>query len=146
MPTYKKNFLKDNWLAIALTAVAFYFLFKKKDEDIKDIYNKTIDKKKLSYPIANYKIWADSIQEMCVGGTDEQGIYDTFKKLKNNTDFEQLVKSFGKRTYTGGYNPLDYVGLTNKIGLVDYLKYDMLASEIKRINWVLADRKITYRL
>jgi hypothetical protein len=50
----------------------------------------------LSYPLSYYGIWAEDVYNAVEGmGTNEQAVFDIFKKLKNKDDVLQLITAFG---------------------------------------------------
>jgi len=66
----------------------------------------------LSYPIAQYTIWANIIEEATdTSGTDEEAIYNVFEQLGNNTDLLQLIKAYGERMNFVMGIPLGYYTL-----------------------------------
>lgn len=61
-------------------------------DDLED----AVDDDKLSYPMAQYGLWADALfQAMDGWGTDEDAIFNVFSKMKTNNDLAQLQVSFG---------------------------------------------------
>jgi len=52
----------------------------------------------LTYPLAQYDVMADVIEEATdTSGTDCEAIYNVFSQLSNNTDMLQLIKAYGNR-------------------------------------------------
>lgn len=104
----------------------------------RDIKNATKAGEKLSYGLANYSQFADAIYTavMYTWGTDEEAIYNVFKKMNNNLDVAQLIKSFGKRRVEFS---------TNSLELGAHLSDDLDQSELNTVNSILASKNITYR-
>lgn len=121
----------------------------------------SIKTKPLSYSISQYNQWADSLANS-MSGCDYSSIVlnpftsasynttvDIFKKLKNDSDFLQLVKAYGKRTIAknwwcgGDYEQLD---LTTALG--KQLSREEIESSFvpKGINKYLADNGIKYKI
>jgi hypothetical protein len=62
---------------------------------IKDL-DQDIVTNNLSYPLSYYGIWAEDVYNAVEGmGTNEQAVFDIFKKLKNKDDVLQLITAFG---------------------------------------------------
>jgi hypothetical protein len=103
------------------------------------------EQKKLSYPKSAYYSMADAIETAVNGiGTDEQLIYTTFRKLKNDADFLMLKKAFGIRNYNGDYLP--YILTRAKWGLEATLQNEMSSTELGYVNAILKKAKIKYRV
>lgn len=94
---------------------------------------------KLSYPLSNYNIWADTLQAaMFDAGTNESAIFSIFRKLKNPRDLLQLVKAFGTRAYYSfGWKQGDY-------NLAQWFNEELSESEIDEINSILKSNNIIY--
>lgn len=87
-----------------------------------------------------YTIKADALElAMFDAGTDEAIIYSTFEDLENNADFEALFNAFGVRIYTGGLYPTPWM----YGNLVQWLNYELSASERARVNKIMADNGLT---
>jgi hypothetical protein len=93
---------------------------------------------KLSYSLGNYTQFADQLYAavLYTWGTDEQAIYNVFSKMNNNLDVAQLIKAFGKRR-------LEFSTTMAELGA--HLSEDLDASEIAKLNSILAAKNITYR-
>ena len=86
---------------------------------------------RLSYPLSYYGIWAGDIYNAVEGmGTDEQAIFDVFKKLKNKDDVLQLISSFGIKD-----------GET----LSQWLIGDLGEDDRETLNRLLNDKNINYQ-
>jgi len=102
---------------------------------------------KQSYPDSVYQGWCNAIATAVFGsGTDEDTIYDIFRRLKNNTDYLKLVKAWGnpKRQVFPDWFVFYSTGF--KMTLPEVLRYDMDKNEIKKINTILANKGIKYRV
>lgn len=122
---------KFTWKHYAALAV-FVFVFYRV---ILNAFNKQRPKgEELSFLNLADKIYAAGFDAF---GTDEETIYNVFLSLKNNTDFEKLDKAFGERRaeYTLGSR-----------SLVQFLRSELNASEIAKVNKILASKNITYRV
>lgn len=136
---FKKITLKE---VLAFSVFTFLFvnvirnIFKSKDEKdvLKDI---AMEKTKPTYTQTQYNEFANKIYSAGLGtiGTDEDAIYSVFNSLKNNMDFLQLVKAFGKRRleFTLGFGTLS-----------EFLRSELNNKEIQKINEILKTKKITY--
>jgi hypothetical protein len=74
--------------------------------------------------------------------TDEDAIYQTFRKLKNNADYIQLKLAYGER-------PHGFYGFRVNKNMVQSLRSDLDDTEIFYVNRILADkryRNIKYRI
>lgn len=111
-------------------------------QEIESELQKEVKKNPLSFPLSQYKSWADQIEVAGFGlGTDEDAIYSIFRKLKNNADYLALKQAWGKptrKTYDWAV-PLDY-------SLSQFLRYEMSDSEITKLNNILQSKGITYRV
>lgn len=73
-------------------------------------------------------------------GTDEQGILDSFSKLKTNNDFDRLTSSFGVKTISSGAGNIftsDFTG-----NLSQCLRNELSEYWITEINKTLASHNI----
>lgn len=78
--------------------------------------------------------YADFIQETSLSAnTDEAGIFDIFRVLKNNADLVLLKIKFGTRRV-----PFS----VNSVGLSAFLRADLNSSEMQTINDILANNRI----
>lgn len=112
------------------------------DKQIKDELEEAIKKNPLSYGPSQYATFANNIQEAGFDvGTDEEAIYSIFRKIKNNADYLALLKAWGKPTRT-----VYEWGIGRKKTLTQFLKSEMSDSEIRKINTILSNNKVTYRV
>lgn len=87
---------------------------------------------KLTYPLSQYTIFADSLYESMEGiGTYKESVASVFYKMRNDLDVLQLVKSFGKRD---GYSLSQWI--TDDFSAEDKAFY---------INDILARKNIKFR-
>jgi hypothetical protein len=98
----------------------------------------------LTYPKSNYYDLADSIYTALQASyfIDEDAIYQTFRKLKNNADYVQLKLAYGER-------PHGFYGFRVNKNMVQSLRSDLDEQEIFYVNRILADtrfRNIKYRI
>jgi hypothetical protein len=78
--------------------------------------------------------YADFIQNTSLSAnTDEKGIFDIFRVLKNNADLVLLKIKFGTRRVPFSIN---------NVGLSAFLRSDLSNSEIQTINDILANNRI----
>lgn len=104
-------------------------------------------KQKASYPVSTYSGWASAIAQAIFGaGTDTPVIYDIFRKLKNNTDFLMLQKAWGNPKRQVYPDWFVFYSTGRKFTLSEALRDDLSASEIKKINSILASKGIKYRI
>lgn len=126
------------------------FFKKPTSSELKDIeINKELNEKKLTYKKSQYFSFADSLQTAMENAlTDEDTIYNVFKKLKNDSDFLMLQKAFGKRIYTGELFGvvLSAFDFTDGNTLEQWLHFELEQSEIDILNNILKNNKITYKL
>jgi hypothetical protein len=97
---------------------------KENQKQIENELNNSIKTKPLTYPLSQYNTWADAIADAFTGCDVQwtgspysfswQVVKDIFEQLKNNSDYLQLVKSYGIRTIEkgficgGNYTDLDF--------------------------------------
>lgn len=104
---------------------------KANQERIKE-FEDEIQPEKLSYSESEYNSMANSLFDALSGpGTDEEAIYETFMKMKTNSDVLKLQAAFGIR---------------NDMDLFEYIRDDMNNAEIAKINGYLAQRNISLRV
>ena len=95
---------------------------------------------KLSYPITQYKIFADNIFDAFVGPlTNEERVRGVMSQMKNNLDVLKLIEVYGVRD-GGAY------WWTPKMSLIEQIPYDMEAPEIETyVNKPLRANRVTYQ-
>jgi hypothetical protein len=75
-------------------------------------------------------------------GTDEDAIYNVFRRLQNNADFAGLQAAFGTRTIDSGYFwDSDFKG-----SLISCINEEMDSSEKGKLNNILKSKGIKYRV
>jgi hypothetical protein len=93
-----------------------------------------------TYPDGSYFGFADAIYAARhgnnLGGTDEDAIWDVFRKMKNDLDIAKLIKAFGSKRLSFSFQ---------SAGLGGYLSDEMDTEEINKINQILAGNNIKYR-
>jgi hypothetical protein len=85
-------------------------------------------------------------------GTDEEAIYNQFKKLNNIADVQLLIAKWGIRYYRpcAATQPISYSRylFNDKAfggNISALLNYDLSQSEIQKINKLLSDKRINYK-
>jgi hypothetical protein len=161
----KIDFLKESFsglpswakgvISIAIVGGVGYVLYKaskrftaeqqranEENKDVETEIQQSVKKYPLSYPLSQYKSWANQIEVAGFGlGTDESAIYSILRKLKNDSDFLALQQAWGKptrKTYDWAV-PLDYT-------LSQFLRYEMSDREINKCNYILKTKGIKYRI
>lgn len=93
-----------------------------------------------TYAPAMYTILADEIYAARSGehwtGTQEEPIYNAFKKIKNDIDISKLIQAFGRRRLSYDYR---------SAGLGGFLSDELNAKEIAKVNEILRGNKVTYQ-
>ncbi len=96
---------------------------------------------KANYTDAQYKAMANDLQEAMDGpGTEDDVVFDTFKKLKSDLDFIKLESAFGVREAKD-----NLFGYLDDEDLRGWIKGDLNASEIARLNNQLKVQNLTKR-
>ena len=92
------------------------------------------------------------VESMNDCGTDEDAIYNQFKKLNNIADVNLLIARWGVRYYRpcAASSPISYSKylFNSKAfggGISEWLNYDLSQSEIKKINKLLSDKNINFQ-
>lgn len=134
---------------------------KQNQRQVEDELNNSVKTKPLTYPLSQYNTWADAIAEAFTG-CDYSQIYtvmytvswntvnDIFKQLKNDSDYLQLLKSYGIRDIKKGWACSgDYI----QLDLPTAIGHQFNASEINEglnllpsLNGTLKSKGISYRL
>ena len=66
------------------------------------------------------------------------------RKFKNNTDWLELMKAYGMRTY---YDPFSVTYITGKeINLIKAMQLELDTTEKNKVNAILKSKGITYRI
>jgi hypothetical protein len=135
---------KDFLIAIPLL-IGIYFLIKPKKagQEQRQINRDIRQEGSPNYSNSQFIIWANRLEQAMFDiGTDETAIYSIFNYMKNNADFLTLNKTFGLRTYTGGYLP---AFLNAKLNLSQWIQEELNSREIQKLNDILKKNNITYR-
>jgi hypothetical protein len=132
------------WGAIALGGYLLYKYFKGNPTAIfKSGFPYSPDNSgNINTSTFNSKKGADEIFAAMDGyGTDESAIVGVFNKVKNNTDFDELVRDFGTRTISSGNLNVfqgDFTG-----DLASCLKNELDSDWINSINSALQRNGVT---
>ena len=145
-------------IAIGIGAGIAYGMYKLIGNEIADAIKKKKNKKffdeeidekiKGSYKPSQYLTWSDKLEDSFnnnfLDQTDEEAIYNIMRKLKNNTDWLELMKAYGMRTY---YDPFNLSYITGKeINLLKALQMELDTKEKNKVNYILKSKGITYRI
>jgi len=148
----------QNVIAVGAGAIGVFFLYKIVRKELQDAFKKAKDRrqwdkekepdKNNSYKPSQYIALADKIEDafnmQYFNGTDEEAIYWVMRQLKNNNDWIELNKAYGDRTY---YDPTSFTYVFGKpINMVKGLQLELDTNEKKKVNTILAQRGITYRI
>jgi hypothetical protein len=142
-------------VAVAVIGVVGYAIFKvtqklgsteeadrKEDNEVQQELQNEIKKKPATYADSQYRTFANTIETAGFDlGTDEDAIYSTFRKLKNNTDYLKLLTAWGKPNRT-----VYEWGVGRKMTLPQYIRWEMSDTEVKKVNDILQSKGITYRV
>jgi hypothetical protein len=145
-------------IAIGIGAGVAYGMYKivgkelaeaiKKKKNTK-LFDEEIDPKiNASYKPSQFITWADKLEDSFnsnwLDQTDEAAIYGIMRKLKNNTDWLELNKAYGLRSY---YDPFNITYITGKdINLVKALQMELDTKEKNQVNYILKSKGIKYRI
>jgi len=132
------------WAIIAGAGIYIaYRIIKKKSptaEEKKDIKKLESEGQKANYSDSNYKQFADSLYAARSGnnifGTNEDAIYNIFKKMKNDLDVTKLVEAFGNRR-------LSYSFQSGNLGA--FMNDELDEDELNIVNTDLRSKKINYQ-
>lgn len=115
----------------------------------KKVFDEEIDENiKASYKPSQFITWADKIEDSLnaqwLDFTDEDAIYSIMRKLKNNTDWLELNKAYGMRSYYDLLNPTYITG--KDVNLIKALQLELDTKEKSKVNAILKSKGITYRI
>lgn len=135
-----KNILFGGITLVLILAIIYAVrFFKQKPDAGIDGAKESIDKSKLTFPLGQYGLFADQIEEATDGfGTDEAAIYDVFESLNNISDVSQLIVSYGKRWYPDKVIPY-------KITLGNLMAEELDHKELSKVNDLLSNKGINYK-
>jgi len=107
------------------------FIKKRKNQAILNELDKDINVSKLTYQLSYYGIWAKDLFNAMDGmGTNEQVIYDVFKKMQTKDDVLQLITAFG---------------VEDEETLTQWIVSELGDSERATLNRLLTDKNINYQ-
>ncbi|PLX07117.1 MAG: hypothetical protein C0596_13405, partial [Marinilabiliales bacterium] len=99
-----------------------------------------VDKSNLSYTKSEFHLMCSTLDaSMSGGGTDEETIYATMRKLNTQDDWQFLQKTFGIRKKDGGFWNSDINGDLKK-----WLSDDLMDSEVDEVRRILSESNISY--
>jgi len=138
-----------NYIMYAGAALLLFFLFRKKGSAAQEanlLNQESQAAGTKTFPNSQYFAFANRLEQaMFDWGTDEAAIIDVFNKLQNNADYLALKTAFGVRDYTGGIVP--YIPFVSpKLSLEGWLQEELSSTYINRINTILQNKGITYRV
>lgn len=96
-----------------------------------------------SYPLIKYKELADTIEDALgsyIANDNEDVVYNVFNQLNNDRDMAELIRAFGMRSRS-----VALIG-TGKKGLTAFINNAMNQNEISKVNNILQNKNIKYRL
>lgn len=112
---------------------------KDTNEDIK----KLLKTQKPSFMPSQYGTFSDALFEAMSGqGTDEEAIYDIFKKTKNTLDVLMIIKAFGIREYSDDKFLMFNIKPMN---LNQWLSAELSYSEKNKLNEILSSKGIKFQ-
>lgn len=120
-----------------IVLVIVYFLGrstgkKQKGSELQD----EIQSNNLSYPKSQYTTWANILESaMFRMGTDEDAIYNVFRKMNNDDDVKALITAFGSRR-----QELQLYSST----LGEWLTRELDESELTELNQILSNKNINF--
>ncbi len=124
------------FLVIAVAVIVGYqyakkYLKKRKNQAILNQLDKDINVSKLSYQLSYYGIWAKDLFNAMDGvGTNEQVIYDVFKKMQSKDDVLQIITAFG---------------VEDEETLTQWIVSELGTAERDTLNRLLTDKNINYQ-
>ena len=107
------------------------FIKKRKSQAALNELDKDINVSKLTYQLSYYGIWSKDLYNAMDGaGTNEQVIYDVFKKMQTKDDVLQLITAFG---------------VEDEETLTQWIVSELGDSERATLNRLLSDKNINYQ-
>lgn len=122
-------------LMIAIAAVVLYFIYKKMRTAIQERkliadVNKEVSPSQINYTDLQYQAFATKLYRAMAGmGTDEEAIYSVMQQMKSRTDLMRVIAAFG---------------VQDDMTLNDWISDELNASEIKKVNSLLASNGVSY--
>jgi len=124
------------WLGRKVVINLFQRSDAAKAKDLERAANKNIDTKLLSYSASYYQQLASKLYEAMRGvGTNDESIKEVMNALKNQSDYEQLIVSFGLKDGIWGS------GFSNK-NMIEWLINELSTSERTTIRKILNTKNI----
>lgn len=123
-------------IVIIIAVIVGYHYLKKyiknrKNKAVLNELDKDINVSKLSYQLSYYGIWANDLFTAMEGvGTDEDAIYDIFKKMQTKDDVLQLITAFG---------------VEDEETLTQWIASELSTDERDTLNRLLSDKNINYQ-
>lgn len=110
---------------------------QEKEEDAQQARERLYKKIPPSFAAFQYMDWANSIYSALFDNftEDEKSIYNIFEKMKNISDVNKLIETFGHRRATFSLH---------EMSLPQMLTYYFSSGEIKKLNEILLKKKIEY--
>ena len=106
----------------------------------RDINQLDVDKTNLSYTKSEFHLMCSTLDaSMSGGGTDEETIFATMRKMNTQDDWQFLQKTFGIRKKDGGFWNSDINGDLKK-----WISDDLMDSEVDEIREILSASNISY--
>jgi len=106
----------------------------------RDINQLDVDKTNLSYTKSEFHLMCSTLDaSMSGGGTDEETIFATMRKMNTQDDWQFLQKTFGIRKKDGGFWNSDINGDLKK-----WFSDDLMDSEVDEIREILSASNISY--
>ena len=142
IPAFLKNPTVITWIVVGGLGLYAYNRFRSATAQLDQGDIAKDDLKKLgqtpSYPDTAYVGFADKINSAGISGfgTDETAIYNVFQQMKNDADVLKLIAAFGNRRIEFS---LAWSGLSG------WLRSELNAAEIDKVNGILASKGIAYR-
>ena len=107
------------------------YIKKRKSKAVLNELDKDINVSKLTYELSYYGIWAKDLFNAMDGmGTNEQAIYDIFKKMQTKDDVLQLITAFG---------------VEDEETLSQWIISELSSDERAVLNRLLTDKNINYQ-
>lgn len=154
---------KLNWqhiVLIVLIVIALYFLTKnlskwtksmleklkmnQKDKQLEEELKKPGNEP--TYMLREYLNFANVLENAMKGlGTDEEAIYQIYKKMRTVGDIAELEKAFGIRRWSPTGDKIDNKIFGHDFDLVGWLQKELTDSEIAKINQIFMSKNINYQ-
>ena len=107
------------------------YIKNRKNKAVLNELDKDINVSKLSYQLSYYGIWANDLFTAMEGvGTDEDAIYDIFKKMQTKDDVLQLITAFG---------------VEDEETLTQWIASELSTDERDTLNRLLSGKNINYQ-